>query len=255
MTCLPLGSRNKFTPGEFSRAMSFFPLVGLAMAVFPAIFILIVYPFLSPLAGALTIVLIFVLITRGLHLDGLADTVDGLSGGKDKKEVLVIMRDSRIGSMGVIALILVIFFKAVLLNEIWAGTDKFNLLKAIFLFPVMGRWSMVSAAWLLPYARKEEGISTGWLGLGEVFTKGITIREWLLSTFFTGFIAVLALNFYAFLFLPLVFLTTLVFIKYFKRRVGGVTGDVFGAINELIEVAALGYMLLFFHLQLMTYNL
>jgi len=226
--------------------MSFFPIVGLAMAVFPAIFILICYPFFSPLLGSLIITLIFIFVTRGLHLDGLADTVDGLSGGRDKKEILAIMRDSHIGSMGAIVLFFLISFKVVLLNEIWVSADKFSLLKVIFLFPVMGRWSLVSTAWLLPYARTEEGISAGWLGLGEVFAKGVTIKQWLLSTLFAGVIAFFILKFYALLFLPLVFLTSLFFIKYFKRKVGGVTGDVFGAVNELVEVASLGYILLFF---------
>jgi len=239
LTCLPLGSKNKITPTELSQAMAFFPIVGLAMTVFPAIFVLICYPFLSPLLGSLIITLIFIFVTRGLHLDGLADTVDGLSGGKDKKEILAIMRDSHIGSMGAIALFFLISFKVALLNEIWVNADKVNLLKAIFLFPVMGRWSLVSTAWLLPYARKEEGV-------GEVFAKEITIKEWLLSTLFAGVIAFFTLKFYALLFLPLVFLTSLFFIKYFKRKVGGVTGDVFGAVNELVEAASLGYILLFF---------
>jgi len=226
--------------------MAFFPLVGLVIAVFPAIFVLICYPFLSPILSSLIIVLIFIFVTRGLHLDGLADTVDGLSGGRDKKEILAIMRDSHIGSMGAIALFFLISFKVILLNEIWVNADKVNLLKAIFLFPAISRWALVSTAWLLPYARTEEGLSTGWLGLGEVFANGVTIKEWLLSTCFAVFIAFFVLKFYALLFLPLIFLTSLLFIKYFRRRVGGVTGDVFGAINELIEVSSLGYILLFF---------
>ncbi len=247
MTCFPLGSKSKITPTELSQAMAFFPIVGLAMAVFPVIFVLISYPFLPPILSSLIIVLIFIFVTRGLHLDGLADTVDGLSGGRDKKEILAIMRDSHIGSMGAIALFFLISFKVALLNEIWVNADKVNLLKAIFLFPVMGRWSLVTTAWLLPYARKEEGVPTaGWLGLGEVFAKGVTIKEWLLSTLFAGVVAFFTLKFYALLFLPLVFLTSLFFIKYFKRKVGGVTGDVFGAVNELIEVTSLGYILLFF---------
>ena len=241
LTHIPLGPRQEASPEEFSRAMAFFPLVGVALAIFPAAFILIFYPFLSAFLGSLIVVLIFTLLTAGLHLDGLSDTVDGFYAGRDRKEILTIMRDTHIGSMGVIALIFLIGLKVTLLNEIWVRYSRLNLLEAIFLFPVLSRWSMVGTAWLSPYARSEEGV-------GKAFAGKVTIREWLLSTLFILVITFFIFKFKALLLLLIVFLTTLLLIKYFKRRLAGVTGDVFGAINELIEVASLGYLILFFKL-------
>ena len=239
LTHIPLGPRQEASPEEFSRAMAFFPLVGVAMAIFPAAFILIFYPFLSAFLGSLIVVLIFTLLTAGLHLDGLADTVDGFYGGRDRKEILTIMRDTHIGSMGVIALIFLIALKVSLLNEIWGRETRLNLFRAISLFPVLSRWSMVGTAWLSPYARSEEGV--GWAFAGKV-----TTREWLFSTIVTLAITFFIFKLKALFLLLIVFLTTLLLIKYFKRRLGGVTGDVFGAINELIEVVSLGYLFLFF---------
>jgi adenosylcobinamide-GDP ribazoletransferase len=218
--------------------MAFFPLAGLAIAIFPALFILAFYQFLAPLFSSLTVVLIFTTITGALHLDGLADTVDGIYGGRDKAEMLKIMRDSSIGVFGVIALIFALSFKTLLLNELWLRGDKVNLIKAVFVFPVMARWSLVTSAWLMPYARREQGV-------GEVFAKNVTYREWLISTLFAALIVAPMIRLYAIVFFPLVFLTTLFWARYFTNKAGGVTGDIFGAINEIIEIFSLFIFLLY----------
>jgi adenosylcobinamide-GDP ribazoletransferase len=241
LTRLPLGPKTEMASQELGPAMAFFPLVGLAMAIFPCVFILFFYPFVSGFLGSVIVIFIFVLLSGGLHLDGLADTVDGLAGGKDRSEILSIMRDSRIGSMGVLALILLILFKVTLLNEIWVKESRRELLEAIILFPMLGRWSLVSAAWLSPYAREEEGI-------GEAFAGKVRLKEWLLSTAFTAALTFFIFKYYAILFLLVVFLTAMLLIKYSRRRLAGVTGDVLGAINELVEAFSLGYLLLFFKL-------
>lgn len=206
------------------------------MAIIPAVSVLICYNLLAPLLGSLIVIFIFICITAGLHLDGFADTIDGLYGGKDKEEILAIMRDNHIGSMGVIGIIFIILFKVVFLSEVWREGGRYAVAKVILLFPVIGRWSMVGAAWLMPYARSGEGI-------GEAFAREVTVREWIFSTLLMICITSFILKRCVFLFLPLVFLTSFMLLQYFRRRVGGVTGDIFGAINELVEVISLGYLL------------
>lgn len=237
LTVLPPGPKHRVEPDELSQSMAFFPIAGSALALLPAIFIFIFYPFVPPFLGALFIVFIFTVSTGGLHIDGLADTVDGFAGGSGRNEILSVMRDSRTGTMGVLAIVFIIAFKIAFLNAIWMTCDKRGLIKTVLLFPALSRWCMVNAALHLPYAGSEGG-------LGETFAKRVTVREWLAATFFSVILAGIILKLYALLLLPLVYLTGLFLIKYFKRRIAGITGDMFGALNEVAEAASLAYILL-----------
>ena len=117
-----------------------------------------------PAAAALLLCLT-VWITGGLHLDGLADTVDGLGGGQDPEARRRIMKDSRVGAFGVLALILILLLKFAFLlaaaDRGWRGQ--------IILYPVLSRWGMVYLAYLSDYARPEGG-------LGQAMTTGVSPR-------------------------------------------------------------------------------
>ncbi len=119
-----------------------------------------------PAAGAAAILLgLTVIITRGLHLDGLADTADGLGGGSTPEERLRIMKDSRVGAFGVISLILVLLMKFAFFLA-WA---QIGMAGVLLLYPVVSRWGMVLLAFLSPYARPEGG-------LGQAMTTGVSFR-------------------------------------------------------------------------------
>jgi adenosylcobinamide-GDP ribazoletransferase len=215
-------------PQELARSMFWFPWVGflLGLVYWLAFLGLKICP--APAASA--VLLAFTVIaTRGLHLDGLADTVDGLGGGRDAEERLQIMKDSRLGTFGAVALILVLvlkfsFFLALAENGSSAG---------LILFPIIGRWGMVLLAGLSPYARPEGG-------LGQAMTEGVSHRVAAGATVSAVFMALLVFRLQGLVILALAGLAVLLLSRYFQKKLGGITGDTLGAANELLEVLVLG---------------
>ena len=207
--------------------MTFFPLVGISIGGF----LFLVHEtssilFSPPLVNML-VLLGWVLITGALHLDGFMDTIDGLSGGKTKEERLKIMKDPSAGAKSIIGLLALLGLKFLLLLEIEPSLKMGTLL----LTPAVGRWSMVPAVYLAPYARIE--------GLGKAFTTHKD-RKTVFWTSLTAGILGLVIFKFSFLYivgvcLGIVYLLTL----YFKSRIGGITGDTLGALNEIIELTVL----------------
>ena len=161
-------------------------------------------------------------------MDGFTDTVDGMAAGGTKEKIFSVMRDSRIGAFGVIGLIFLIGTKYLALNQI---PDQW-IPRSLVLMTVMGRNAMVLVCYRSAYARSGEG-------LAKPFAENLTLRELLFSLILTFVIGLLLMGFKA----VLVFLgTALVSLGYrffFVRRLGGVTGDILGAANELAEVLCL----------------
>ncbi len=232
LTILPLKAPDDVNSRDLTRSAAFFPLVGWLLG---GLLLLaaqgLIALFGSGLTTALLLVALLAWLTRGLHLDGLADLLDGLGGGNDPARRLAIMKDSGIGAFGVIGLILLLGLKASALADLLP--ELFADHKVLLILPlVAGRWAMVLLAWRSRYPREQ--------GTGHAFVGQVSIREVLLGALFVvpfcllGPAAIVALL--ASL-LPAVYL-------YFKatRALGGVTGDVLGASCELGEV--LGWLAL-----------
>jgi adenosylcobinamide-GDP ribazoletransferase len=187
----------------------------------------------APAAAALLLAFT-VVITGGLHLDGLADTADGLGGGRTPAEALRIMKDSRVGAFGVLALILALLLKFSLFLSLATKTGGGG---ALALYPVISRWSMVLLAYLSPYARAEGG-------LGQAMTLGVSSRVLAGASLSAGIFSLLILGARGLVLLAaaaaLVWLGSL----YFQKKLGGITGDVLGACNEIVEVLVLAGALL-----------
>jgi adenosylcobinamide-GDP ribazoletransferase len=229
LTVFPWPPLGPVTSQDLARSLFWFPWVGalLGLAFGAAGFILIR---LVPSAAAAALLLVFtVVITRGLHLDGLADTVDGLGCGSTPEARLTIMKDSRLGAFGAMALVLVLLLKfsffLVLFDQ---GRER-----TLVLFPIISRWGMVFLAGLAPYARPGGGLGRAMTeGASPQLLAGSTISALLLSFLAGGYAGT-----------ALLFLAALVVAglsHYFRRRLGGVTGDVYGAVNELLEIFVLG---------------
>ncbi|MDO9350530.1 MAG: adenosylcobinamide-GDP ribazoletransferase, partial [Deltaproteobacteria bacterium] len=181
----------------------------------------------KPLVVWLTIGLL-VFLTRGLHLDGFADTIDGLASGGSRQKILEVMRDSRIGAFGVIGLILLIGAKYLSLNHI--SNDL--IVHSLILMTVMGRNAMVLVCYLSPYARSDGG-------LGKPFAKNLGIREVILSSILAFGIVLWLTGMKGILVFLGVALSSLGYRFFFIKKLGGVTGDVLGAANELAELLCL----------------
>ena len=154
---------------ELAGSMAWFPLVGLTLGGILAVAdVALTGVVARGVVDALLIVLLVVL-TRGLHQDGLADCLDGLAGGRTPQDRLTIMRDPRIGAIGATGLILSLGLRYAALSALPAD-DRIPLLICM---PAVGRWSMVLAAGSAPYGRREGGLGRAFLDHLSVWEVGI----------------------------------------------------------------------------------
>jgi len=219
LTVLPLGAKGTYAP----RAMiAWFPIVGLLLGILLAGFDAAVASLWAPSAAAVLDVILMILLTGALHLDGLGDTADGLYGQRPVEKALSIMKDSRIGAMALVTVVATLALK-------WSGLagleqDRFLLL---ILIPAYARGAMLFGIRGLPYGRSEEG--TGY----DLFATPLTLSD------FTGLIVVMVLSVmlgWQAIFLNLFFiLSVFLILTYYRQKIGCITGDMLGAMAELIE--------------------
>ena len=214
-----------FAPDGLARSVKFFPVVGLVIGAGAAGLHKLLVPHLGRPATALLVLVYLVLITGGLHEDGLADVADSL-GGWSIEQRLAILRDSRIGSFGTIALVLSLLSRGVLIAELPLERVSVYLVSA----HVLCRWSMLPLSYYLPAARQGEGqgariaglTSSGSLIAGSVFTLA-TVVVLLRGAAIAPLIAAV--------------MVPLLSSWLYMRKLSGVTGDCFGATNQLTEIA------------------
>jgi adenosylcobinamide-GDP ribazoletransferase len=227
LTKIPWPGASLAEPLDLTRSMFWYPWVGalLGLAYLAA---WQGFSQVTPVPAAAALLLCFtVLLTGGLHLDGLADTVDGLGGGHNPDERLKIMKDSRVGAFGVMSLILVLLTKfACLLGAAEQGWQA-----EFILFPILSRWSMVWLAFLSPYARPGGGLGQAMTEVSQRVALGAGLSALVLAVMLLRFKG-LALWAGAGVFIWLVS-------RFCKPTLGGVTGDVLGAANEMVEVLVL----------------
>jgi adenosylcobinamide-GDP ribazoletransferase len=233
LTVLPWFRFGEITAADLARSLFWFPWVGgLLGLIYWAAGSGMSHYFPAPAAAALLLTLT-VLLTRGLHLDGLADTVDGLGGGRTPEERLAIMKDSRLGAFGAISLVLVLLLKYAFFLVLFER----GLTPSLVLFPIISRWGIVVLTGLGPYARPGGG-------LGQAMTEGATPGLITGSTLAALLFSFLAGGYKGPVSLPLAALVVWGASRYFRRRLGGVTGDVYGAMNEILETLVLGLTVL-----------
>lgn len=234
LTRFPVAQNVPCDGRRLGRSMAFFPLVGLLLGVLLVAAdkgLALLFP-RSVADGVL--LLLLVLATGGLHLDGLADTVDGLAGGRDRETALRIMKDSRVGAMGAIVLTLTLLLKYLALHALPGPVRS----EALLLFPAAGRWATVALAAFSPYVRPGGG--TG------AFSDHVGKRELLIAGATVAAAAFLLSGVRGFLLLPPLVLAAAGLCLYFRKKLGGVTGDVLGASVEIVEVFTLMLFLSFF---------
>ncbi len=227
LTIIAFPRKRQWDTAKIGSSSAYFPLAGLALGLILVGVRHAVSRFLPrEIMSALLIFLLFVL-TRGIHQDGLADTVDGLWGGRDRSEKLRIMKDSAIGAFGVSALIFSLLFKFLLLNAI---PVKF-LDISLFLMLSMSRWTMTFAAFLGKPANKE--------GLGHTFITNTAVKELVIASLTALAIAFVLLKFPSVILIIGLVFSTAVFSFLVSRQLDGLTGDVLGALAELSELLCL----------------
>jgi adenosylcobinamide-GDP ribazoletransferase len=230
LTLCPWPKRATRSAEEVGRSAIFFPIIGFALGSI----LVFINSLLQPLAssGLLSVILVAALVvaTRGFHLDGLSDTFDGLGAGGDRERVLQIMDDSHTGVFGIAAIVLVIFIKAQALDSL--GDVRW---RALLLAPLLSRWTMVLLAYRSTAAKE---------GLGSVFIVNLEARYFFCATFITLVLTAAIEQLIGIALMAWVALFTLACKLYFHRRLGGVTGDTFGAVGELSESSVMVAMAL-----------
>jgi adenosylcobinamide-GDP ribazoletransferase len=210
----------------FGASQAWFPAVGLALGLATWGLWQALDGYLGAAILGWLVVAALVVLSGGLHVDGLADTADGLFGGQSRDESLRIMRDSHIGAFGATAVIIDLGLKASCIAALVAGHTE-----ALILAPALSRWSMVVAIGAFPYARPE--------GLGAAFNEAVWPWPAAVATLTAGAAALLLLGPAGLIIAGIAGATALAAGGYVSHRLGGLTGDIYGAINECSEVAVL----------------
>ena len=217
--------------GELARSLAYFPAVGLAIGAIVACVAWVCRGALPPAVIAVVVVAMLAAVTGGLHLDGLADVFDAWAGGRgDRERMLTIMRDSRIGAVGTVAVALVLIAKVAALTELLgrSGARGDATLAIVLTCPAAARWAVVPLVAFFPYARSQ--------GLGVAFRSDRGIPAVLIAT-------AIALGLALWLGAVWAFLAALAAAALFGTWVylplRGLTGDVYGAAIEIAEVAFL----------------
>ena len=233
LTRIQLQKQTVWTEESFGRSVRYFPLVGLVLgicyglAAFAMAIVPQVYGFHFPEhIRTFILMLLPVILTGGIHCDGFMDTVDGIFSGRDRERMLEIMKDSRAGSFGVVAMILLLLGNYAALLDMPAEW----LTSAMVVMPVIGRLMMAGVVSCCKYARPE--------GIGKAFAQYNNARSFLwvlmyslvLVSFLSvaGLIAIFACGIF-----------TAIFCYFIDKKLGGVTGYVYGAVCILNELLVL----------------
>ena len=224
MTRIPVFVNVEYDEEKLGKSIKYFPLVGAIIGIF-------LYG-INILAGKITenrqiaaiiIIIAEIFITGLIHIDGLADTADGLFSYAEKEKILEIMKDPRVGTNGAVALILYFMTKVILLSEIRP--------EYIILYPVISRMSTSINAGLGEYARKN-GMSNGIIGKNGK-------KEAVISIIITMILSFTILKAKGLIILIFAILFILLLMKGVKRKIGGITGDTMGASLELTSILVL----------------
>jgi adenosylcobinamide-GDP ribazoletransferase len=182
--------------------------------------------YLPPHVLTTLLVIATIILTGGLHCDGFMDTMDGIFSGRSRERMLEIMKDSRVGANGVVAFMLYLLLKWSLLIDV----SPVILPTALFVMPVVARLAMVIGITTFPYARPE--------GIGKAFAQYADSRTLLIAAVFT-LLLIVPLGKQAIICSIVGILFAMVFARYVTKLLGGLTGDVYGAITDLTELVVL----------------
>ncbi len=245
LTIIPVRDIGEVPDREVGKATAFFPLIGL----FEGTLLLGLAPlflrfFPSELTNGL-LVLVMVIINGGLHLDGLADTFDAIASRGSKEKKHAVMKESTVGALGVIAIVMALLLKYLLLNALFFDSRTPVYYSTLLLLPVLSRWTMVAAIYHCRPAKQD--------GLGKMFADHTGKREVLTATLFALVISFPALGimsqfsvliFYLMFLMPVLYIFAFIAVWFCNKNFDGMTGDTLGAIHEITVLIILTIMVI-----------
>ena len=227
LTIIRLPWPREISPEELGRSTAYFPVVGVVIGLILVGLNLLLGLILPPPVVNVLLVVFLVVISGGLHLDGFIDTCDGIAGHKTTEERWQVMHDSRVGGFGIIGACLLLLVKYVSLNSV----PEPLLMMTLVLMPVISRWAMVYAIFAYPYARPS--------GLGKVFKQGANWQRFTPATLIALAVAIVLAQLVGVAIMLGTWVMTIAMASYLKRKFSGLTGDTYGAVNEVAEVCVL----------------
>jgi adenosylcobinamide-GDP ribazoletransferase len=216
--------------GQLGSALPFFPLVGALIGGLLLVVGWLAGSFWPPLSQAVLLVVAWSVLSGGLHLDGLSDTADAIMSWRDREQKLAIMKDSRIGTMGALAIAAVLLLKLAFLSDAGAGWWQ-----SVLLAPILGRWAMLLAIGGFPAARPG--------GLGSMVQGQLAGWQLALISGLVTLVATLIAGVGGLVAVLLVGVVAYALGRWWTKELGGLTGDTYGAICELAEVVALAALI------------
>jgi adenosylcobinamide-GDP ribazoletransferase len=230
LTLFPSPQRIAYAAADLGPAAVFFPVIGLLLGLILVLMNAALEPFASPVLSSVVLVTVLALLTRGFHLDGLGDTFDGMGAGGERERVLRVMDDSHTGAFGLIAIVLLLLFKIHAIENI--ETERW---RALLAAPLLGRWAMVLLAHRARPAKS---------GLGSTLVDHLETKHFVAATLITVLVIAVVLRGAGIAMMAWVAVFTIASKQFFHRRLGGVTGDIFGAINEISEASVFVFLAL-----------
>ena len=231
MTRIPIPLKISYSEKKLGKSIKFFPLVGLiiGLILYFTNFLITVYLkniFYNKTITAIFFIILEILIVGIIHIDGLADTFDGLFSYAKKEKMLEIMKDSRIGTNGTVVLILYFITKTVLISEIITINPKY-----LIIFPIIARLSTPVNAGFSNYARKS-GMSNAIISENGIFEAIFSLALSILLVFYIiGIKGIVAIS--------IAFIFIIIFMLNVRKKIDGITGDTMGACLELTSILVL----------------
>lgn len=232
MTRIPIPIKVEYSEKQLGKGIKYFPLVGYLIGIIIFITGIVLNKYIdNKYIISLLLILIELKLVGLIHIDGLADSFDGLFSYRDKDRILEIMKDSRVGTNGVVVLIFYYLAKLILIAEIISRGD----MRCLIIYPIIARMSTSVNAGFGVYAR-DNGMSTGIIGMNQVkdsiFSVILTLLLIILVYYNSGILKGLVM-----------FVAGILFIFYFRyvvyKKIGGITGDTMGASLEMTGLIVL----------------
>lgn len=230
LTRIPININLKVDEEDFFQGIIYFPLVGLIIGMFVVASYYLGIKLSGNLLGAAFAVAIEIFITGGLHLDGLADTFDGIYSNRPKDRILEIMKDSRLGTNGALALFVLLLLKFVLISDLTAPEAY----PVLLLMPVFSRLCIVFASRVGKPARKQ--------GMGNLFIGRVKTKQLIIALIITIIPSLIFVKVIPGILVLMVF--TLWYVNHVSNKIDGITGDILGAICELSELVFLFFAII-----------
>lgn len=230
LTRVPIVVQSEWSVESFGRSVKFFPIIGGIIGILLSGFAYAVQSFWGVKVPihfmAIGVILIEIFLTGGLHCDGLMDTVDGIFSGRSRERMLEIMKDSRVGAFGAMSFSLLMLVKYSLIMDI----EPMSLPLALLVMPIVSRSAVVIGITRYPYARAD--------GLGKEFYQ-CSHRHTLYIAGIMAVVLLIPLGRIAIISGIVGIAIAAVVCQYVSGKLGGLTGDVYGAIIEITEIMTL----------------